>query len=76
MKRVFRSVDLAVADAVDRGDLKRSSPQERLDSVERMRRMVFGYDDNPPRLERVLTNTSLDEHKISSDWRPRPRFLR
>lgn len=73
---IVRSVALHDEAAIDRDDLRLLTPKQRLEGLEALRRAYFGYGDNPPRLERVLERASLGEHKVSSDWSPRPRLPR
>jgi hypothetical protein len=76
LARELRTMSLAEADEADREDRSLSTPQMRFDSMETLRRLYFGYDDDPPRLERLLERATLGEHKVSSDWRARPRIPR
>ena len=39
----------------------RKSPAERLEAVERMRQIIYGYDPSTSRLQRVLTTARLSE---------------
>jgi hypothetical protein len=74
--KVLRAMPLSGAAREDARDAVNGNSAERFEAMEELRRMYFGYDDNPPGLVRLLERASLGEHKVSSDWRPRPRVPR
>jgi DnaJ-domain-containing protein 1 len=79
MSRIAKKLRVAAlrqASAVDADDAAQVSYRDRFEAMEDLRRLYFRYDDNSRRLERVLVRASLAEHKVSSDWRARPRLSR
>jgi hypothetical protein len=53
-KTAFSVVSLFEADAADKAYWRAQSPQARLEALELMRQVAYGYDPATARLERVL----------------------
>jgi hypothetical protein len=53
-KTAFSVVSLFEADAADKAYWRAQSPQARLEALELMREVAYGYDPATARLERVL----------------------
>jgi hypothetical protein len=53
-KTVFSVVSLFEADEADKAYRRTQSPQARLEALELMRQVAYGYDPATARLERVL----------------------
>jgi len=51
----------SVHDANDRGYWKQKSYAERLEALELLRRIVFGYDPSTTRLQKTITITNLKD---------------
>jgi hypothetical protein len=56
-KTAFEVVGLHEADAIDREYWRAQSPRSRLEAMEFMRQVAYGYDPDTARLERVLEVT-------------------
>jgi hypothetical protein len=56
-KNAFSVANLGDNDAHDYW--KDKTPQERLEALEQLRQIVFGYDPSTARIQRVLTVTEL-----------------
>ena len=53
-KTAFSVVSLEEADAIDKAYWATQSPESRLEALELMRQVMYGYDPISDRLERVL----------------------
>ena len=72
MERILRSaLGHKAAEAFDRADLERLSFEERINAVEQLRKVWFGENRAQPRLERLLTVTTLASRKVSARRRAR-----
>lgn len=58
-KKVFEITTLHDNDA---SYWKKKTPRERLEALEQLRRIMFGYDPATARLQRTLTITELKEN--------------
>lgn len=76
VERVVRTVPLEKNDALDREDIARTTAEERLSAVERLRQEWFGDFAPERRLERVLACTDLRGNPVPLDRGPRNRSAR
>ena len=59
-KKLFQIT--SVRDGNDRDYWKQKSYSERLEALELLRRIIFGYDPSTARLQRTITITQLKEN--------------
>ena len=59
-KKLFQIT--SVRDGNDRGYWKQKSYAERLEALEQLRRIIFGYDPSTARLQRTITITQLKKN--------------
>jgi len=72
MDRTLRSADShEEAAELDEADLSLLTFEERINAVEELRKVWFGEDRTQPRLERILTVTTLASRKVRARGRAR-----
>lgn len=59
-KKVFKITSIHESD--DRNFWRNKTYLERIEALERLRRIIFGYDPSTARLQRTLTITKLKEN--------------
>ena len=59
-KKLFQIT--SVRDGTDRDYWKQKSYEERLEALELLRRIIFGYDPSTARLQRTITITQLKKN--------------
>jgi len=59
-KKIFQIT--SIRDGTDRDYWKQKSYEERLEALELLRRIIFGYDPSTARLQRTITITQLKKN--------------
>lgn len=59
-KKIFQIT--SIRDGNDRDYWKQKSYEERLEALELLRRIIFGYDPSTARLQRTITITQLKKN--------------
>ena len=59
-KKIFQIT--SIRDGNDRDYWKQKSYEERLEALELLRRIIFGYDPSTTRLQRTITITQLKKN--------------
>jgi hypothetical protein len=59
-KKLFQIT--SIREGNDRGYWKQKSYEERLEALELLRRIIFGYDPSTTRLQRIITITQLKKN--------------